>query len=166
MNSTLVESGRCMLEQANLGNAFWSEAIMTANVLRNRCPTRSLQHGTTPYQAIFGKKAILQTLKVFGCIAYVHIPSQLRSKRDAKATKCIFLGYSEDEKAYRLLDISSSKIIISRDVKFNEQKFVRNINYRHKFRNFGVADIISNTHESIRVGTAEIGKTIFRQMLC
>ena len=103
MNRTLVESARCMLEHANLGNAYWGEAIMTANFHRNRCPTRSLQHGATPYQIFFGKKPLLQNLKVFGYIAYVHIPNQLRSKWDA--TKCIFLGYSEHEKAYRLLDI-------------------------------------------------------------
>ena len=154
MNRTLVESGRCMLEHANLGNKFWGEAIMTANFLRNRCPTRSLHRGTTPYEIFYGKKPLLQNLKVFGCIAYAHIPSQLRSKWDAKAKKCIFLGYSEHEKAYRLLDISNSEIIISRDVKFNEREFIQNMKNTigetlcDKFRNFGVGDIIPETRES------------------
>ena len=37
-----------------------------------------------------------------------------------KSEKCIFVGYSEDEKGYRLLHPHSHDIIIIRDVKFDE----------------------------------------------
>jgi hypothetical protein len=37
-----------------------------------------------------------------------------------KIEKCIFVGYSEDVKGYRLLQPHSNKIIIRRDAKFDE----------------------------------------------
>jgi hypothetical protein len=37
-----------------------------------------------------------------------------------KSEKCIFVGYSEDVKGYRLLQPHCNEIIIRRDVKFDE----------------------------------------------
>ena len=41
-----------------------------------------------------------------------------------KSEKCIFVGYSEDVKGYRLLQTHSHDIIIRRDVKFDENILV------------------------------------------
>jgi hypothetical protein len=43
-----------------------------------------------------------------------------RGKLDAKGTKCLFLGYCEGTKAYRLMCVQSKKIIKCRDVEFME----------------------------------------------
>jgi hypothetical protein len=40
-----------------------------------------------------------------------------------KSEKCIFVGYSEDAKGYRLLQSHCNEIIIRRDVKFDENLF-------------------------------------------
>ena len=48
-NRTLVEMARCLLISSNLPSSFWAEAVLTANHLRNRCPSRSL-HGATPFE--------------------------------------------------------------------------------------------------------------------
>ena len=48
-------------------------------------------HNVTPEERYNGKKPDLSHLKVFGCIFYVHVPNELRTKLDAKAEKCIFL---------------------------------------------------------------------------
>ena len=53
-------------------------------------------------------------------VVYSHIPKDERQKLDAKARKCIFLGYSSSRKGYRLYDQSSHRVIHSHDVKFNE----------------------------------------------
>jgi hypothetical protein len=60
--------------------------------------------------------------KVFGCLAYVHIPEQKRGKLDDKTEKAIFIGYSENSKAYKLYNPITKKTIISRDVIFNEDE--------------------------------------------
>ena len=56
-------------------------------------------------------------LKVFGCVSY-----ELRKNLDNKGHKCIFVGYSEDTKAYKLYDPVARKVIISRDVQFFENE--------------------------------------------
>jgi len=58
-------------------------------------------------------------LRTFGCAAFSH---QSEGKLEPRARKCVFLGYPEGVKGYRLWDRSQKgvKIIISRDVTFNE----------------------------------------------
>ena len=74
----------------------------------------------TPYQGWHERKPNVSHLRIFGCNAYAHIPKNERSKLDPKGFKCKFVWYSETQKAFRLWDLSSGKIKISRDVMFNE----------------------------------------------
>jgi hypothetical protein len=66
---------------------------VTAIYIMNRTPTTAV-HGMTPKEKYSGRKPYLSHLKVFGCIAYVHVPDELRIKLDLKAEKCVFIGYS------------------------------------------------------------------------
>lgn len=59
-------------------------------------------------------------IRIFGSTAYAHIPKQNRQKLDVKSNKYVFVGYENNSKAYRLLNLSNDKIVISRDVKFIE----------------------------------------------
>lgn len=65
------------------------------------CPVKTIRD-KTPQEAWSGQNTNLSNLKVFGCIAYAHVPDQLRKNLDDKAEKCIFVGYIEETKAYRL----------------------------------------------------------------
>ncbi|KAF1332328.1 Integrase catalytic core protein, partial [Globisporangium splendens] len=123
MNRTLVESARCMIEHAGLSKRYWGEAVTTAAFLRNRCPTRATGHDKSPHEVWTQKKPLLKNLKVFGCHAYVHVPSEKRSKLDARSVLCRFLGYSDHEKTYRFEELSSSRIVVSRDMQFMEDTF-------------------------------------------
>ena len=55
-------------------------------------------------------------------MAYAHISDQLRKTLDSKGEKCIFIGYIEESKAYRLYNPSTKKLIVSRDVQFIEEE--------------------------------------------
>jgi hypothetical protein len=57
---------------------------------------------------------------VFGSEAWAHIPDEKRKALQPKSKKCIFVGYFEDVKSYRLLQPHSNEIIIRKYVKFNE----------------------------------------------
>lgn len=57
-------------------------------------------------------------MRVFRCIAYAMVPDEKRGKFDTKGTKCLFLGYFEGTKVYRLMCIETKKIIENRDVVF------------------------------------------------
>ncbi len=59
-------------------------------------------------------------MRVFRCIAYAMVLDEKRGKLDAKGTKCLFFGYCEGTKAYRLMCVQSKKIIKCRDVDFME----------------------------------------------
>lgn len=119
MNRTLVEMTRSMLH--DMPKKFWAEALSTAVYLRNRSPTTSVPD-MTPYEALQGEKPDVSHLKQFGCICYAHIPKDERKKLDSKATKCIFLGYGDRVKGYRLYDETRGKVIHSRDVRFDETR--------------------------------------------
>jgi hypothetical protein len=71
-----------------------------------------------------GHKPRVQHHRVFGCDAYVHVHKAHRTKLDAKAVKGIFIGYDPvRENGYRVYDIVSHRVIVSRDVRFFEQSF-------------------------------------------
>jgi hypothetical protein len=68
---------------------------------------------TTPNEAWSGKKPSISHLKLFDCDAFVHVPKEKRSKFDKKAIKCIFIGYKEGMKGYKLWDLASKKLVYS-----------------------------------------------------
>ena len=82
----------------------------------------SCREKKTPEEAWSGLKPLVDHFRVFGCVSHVHVPDNKRVKLDAKSFKCVLLGVSEESKAYRLFDPISKKIIISRDVVFEEDQ--------------------------------------------
>ena len=68
------------------------------------------------------KKPNVDHLRVFGCNVYAHIAKDERHKLDPKAKKCIFVGYGNETKGYRLYNPERGKVFYSRDVRFNEAK--------------------------------------------
>ena len=121
MNRTLVEQVRSMLFDSGLPHKFWAEALSTACYLKNVSPARALK-GMTPFQAFTGCKPNVKHLRIFGCVCYAHIPKDERKKLDYKSSKCIFLGYGSEVKAYRLYNLEKERVFHSRDVIFNERQ--------------------------------------------
>ncbi|MCO5554507.1 hypothetical protein L7F22_008036 [Adiantum nelumboides] len=114
---SLMEMARCMLKAKSFSHKLWMEAVACAVHVLNRCPTRALKT-ITPYESCYDRKPSVSCLRVFGSLAYAHIPQQLRGKLDDKAVKCIFVGYSSGSKGYRLYNPTTNKIFESRDVIF------------------------------------------------
>jgi len=85
----------------------------------NRNPTLAVKN-KTPEEAWSGVKPSVEQFRVFGCIAHVHVPDSNKTKLDDKSLSCVLLGVSEESKAYRLYDPTSKKIIIIRDIIFEE----------------------------------------------
>jgi hypothetical protein len=101
---------------------YWTEAILTANHVLNRCNPRSINGSKkTPFEWLFERKPNLDYLRVFGCVAYVHIPQELRNKLEARAHRGAFLGYVENGHGFKIL-LQDGSIITSRDVHFIESE--------------------------------------------
>ena len=120
-NRTILNMVRSMLAKSLGPKVFWPEAINWSVHILNRSPTFAVQN-MTPEEAWSGRKPSVDHLRIFGCIAFAHIPDEKRKKLDDKSEKCVFLGVSEVSKAYKLFNPFTKKIIISRDVVFDEEK--------------------------------------------
>src|ERR1044072_4585693 len=106
MNRTLLERTRAMLRTAGLAKSFWAEAVRTACYVINRSPSTAIDLKTL-MEMWKGKPGDYSSLHVFGCSVYVMYNSQERTKLDPKSRKCIFLGYVNGVKGYRLWDPTS-----------------------------------------------------------
>ena len=123
LNRTLMESAHTMIAHAGLSNNYWAKAVAAAAYVWNRTPTRAFKEAITPYERWYERKPNVSHLRVFGCIAYAHIPDIGRQKLDKKAEKLRFVSYSKASKEYRLLNEKNKKIIVRRDVLFDETNF-------------------------------------------
>ena len=59
-------------------------------------------------------------LKIFGCLYFSYVPRVKRDKLDKKYVLGVFIGYSSTSKAYQMYLPQTSKIVVSRGVKFLE----------------------------------------------
>ena len=112
---------RSMLKAKSLPKTFWSEAITCAIFLLNRCPIKAV-FGRILEEAWSGHKPEVSFLRIFGCIAYSYILKEHRKKFDDKSEKCIFIGYNDVTKGYKLYNPETGKLIVSRDVQFLENE--------------------------------------------
>ncbi|KAK9931773.1 hypothetical protein M0R45_019037 [Rubus argutus] len=120
-NRTVMNMVRCMLSEKRIPKTFWPEAANWAIYVLNRCPTLVVKDAT-PQEAWSGVKPSVEHLKVFWCVCHIHVPDVRRTKLEDKSFSCVFLGVSEESKDYKLYDPVGKKILISRDVVFEENK--------------------------------------------
>ena len=67
-------------------------------------------------------------MRLFGCDAYVRVPKEKITKLDSKFEKCIFIGYKDGLKGYKLWNRVTRKVVYSRYVVFREVKKLLNMN--------------------------------------
>ncbi|WZZ78411.1 hypothetical protein YC2023_098983 [Brassica napus] len=120
-NRHLMEVARSLMFQANVPKRFWSDAVSTACYLINRIPTRVLKD-QAPFEVLNQRKPSLTYMRVFGCLCYVLVPGELRNKLEARSRKAMFIGYSTTQKGYKCYDPEARRVLVSRDVKFIEER--------------------------------------------
>ncbi|GJV41645.1 retrovirus-related pol polyprotein from transposon TNT 1-94 [Tanacetum coccineum] len=118
-NRTLVEAARTMLIYAKALLFLWAEAVATACYTQNQSIIR-LHHGKTPYELLHDRKPDLSYLHVFGALCYPNNDSENLGKLQAKADIGIFIGYAPKNKAYRIYNRRTRKIIETIHVDFDE----------------------------------------------
>ncbi|KAF8391778.1 hypothetical protein HHK36_022012 [Tetracentron sinense] len=117
--SALVESmcekkGRVDTDTMNMANLTPRDLTIPSK--------HASRENKTPQEAWSGYKPSVSHLKIFGCIAYAQVLEAKRKKLDDRGKKCIFIGYSEESKAYKLYNPLTNKVVVSRDVIFSEEE--------------------------------------------
>lgn len=124
-NRTLKDTARALLYQANLPSSLWTKAVAAACEIRNRLPHSSLPNQISPHEAFFGSKPSLSHFKVFGSLAYPHIPEERRPKQsawDQRAIRFVLVGYPSSAN-YEIYNFTQRKFEIEHNVDIYEDEF-------------------------------------------
>ncbi|GKB67263.1 retrovirus-related pol polyprotein from transposon TNT 1-94 [Tanacetum coccineum] len=118
-NRTLQEMSRTMLNEQSLPQKFWCNAVDTSTYILNRILIRAIL-GKTPYEILRGRKPTLDYFIVFGRKCFILNTKDYLTKFDPKSYEGVFLGYSQNSKAYIILNKHTRKIEESLNVTFDE----------------------------------------------
>jgi hypothetical protein len=102
----LLNIGRALLFQSTLPKHFWSYTITHATYIINRTATPVLK-GKSPYEMMFNVLPDLNTLKVFGSLAYASTLQVNRTKLSPRGRKCVYLGHKQGVKGIILYDLQT-----------------------------------------------------------
>jgi hypothetical protein len=117
LNRTLQERARALLAGSSLPAEYWSEALTTANYVRNLSAVSNLPH--TPHQAFHHKVPDVSHLRVFGSKCSVLTPKQKRGgKFFPVSNEAVFLGY--DGPNYKILVNNKIEVVSRQHTKFTE----------------------------------------------
>lgn len=99
---------------------FWVDVVSTACYLIN-CMPSSILNGKVPHSILYPSQSLFPLSPLaFGCTCFVHDIRPHVSKLDPKSPKCVFLGYSRQQKGYRCSSFDLGRYIVSTDVTFFE----------------------------------------------
>ena len=86
MKRTLAESVKCMGLNVGLPKVFWAKTVNTASFIINKSPSLAMDF-KIPEEIQSSRPVDYSSLKIFGCLAYVHVLSGKHSKLDSKSRK-------------------------------------------------------------------------------
>lgn len=118
----LIETTITLLLQCCLTTKFWLEALTADMYLTNRLPHTSLQF-QIPFTLLFKTQPNFQLLKPFGCLCFPWLEPYAAHKLIPKSSPCVFLGYCDHTKGYKCYDLVTTKVSISRHVRFVKNEF-------------------------------------------
>lgn len=123
LNRSLLNISRSLMLSVVVKRSLWAEAVAAAAHIRNMLQTSTSQGKLIPWTLWFNKPPPLQQLRVWGCPTYVKTLTYVK-KFEPRATKGMLVGYANSESAYRVFLPSTNKVVISRDVTFNEDAVI------------------------------------------
>ena len=94
----------------------------------------------TPEEALSGYRPSVAHMNFLGDTAYAHVPKEKRRKIDDKSVKFVFIGYIIETISCKLFDPQAKKVIISKDVVFDEHGIYQSKHVWFELRK-GVVDI-------------------------
>ena len=123
---TLFEAAFAMLLTSRLGTVFWPYAVKYSALIFNHFPTQTAFGYMTPIQAKYGIIPDVSRFRTWGCVCYMHIPQQSRSREGfvEKAQRCYFMGIDTVTQSTIVWIIDLNEERISADVIFDEDQII------------------------------------------
>lgn len=118
-NRTVTEMSRSLLKSMKVPGRLWGEAVRHSVYFLNRLPTKAIG-SRTPFEAWCGRKPQLGHVRIFGCKANVRPAEPYLKKLDDRSVPMVYLGVENGSKAHRLYNPNTKKIVVRRDVVFEE----------------------------------------------
>ncbi|GKB63557.1 putative ribonuclease H-like domain-containing protein [Tanacetum coccineum] len=118
-NRTLIEAARTMLADSKLPTTFWAEAVNTACYVQNRVLIVK-PHNKTPYELFHGRTPTLSFMRPFGCHVTILNTIDHLGKFDGKADEGFFVGYSLNNKAFRVFNRRTRIVEENLHIRFSE----------------------------------------------
>lgn len=118
----LFNVARSLRLQAHLPKTFSGDCILTTTHLINLLPTKLLDY-KSPYELLYSKPPNYTPLKTFGYLCYITDVTGIKDKFDPRGLQCVFLGYPFGKKGYKVMDLSTRKSYVSKDVTFIKHIF-------------------------------------------
>lgn len=128
--------------------------MLMATHIVNRLPSVIL-HWKTPYEILYKREPDYMSLKFFGCLGYATNTLPHKRKFEDKAHRCVFIGYVPGQKAFKLYNLDTEQVMVSRDVIFYEDIFpFKDITHQEKGNNPVPLPIITGNPPNSEVITA------------
>ena len=118
----VLEMARALRFQASLPLHYWGDCVLTATHIINRLPTPVIGH-KTPYEMLYHHSPSYSHLRVLGCLAFASNPSRSKDKFQPRGVPCVFLGYPNNQKGCKLLNMFTRVEFVSRDARLYEHIF-------------------------------------------
>lgn len=132
---TLLGRMRTQLLQSGLPPSLWGELAVYCSLQLNCSPTRALDMHIPilEYQKVMVGHLHpfdFTRLRPFGCTAFVH-QQHRHNKLSTTSKKMIFVGIEHGARACRLWDPETTRVLVSGDVKYQEDEFPGNSKKSH-----------------------------------
>lgn len=118
LNRTLMQMVSAMQMWSGLPRSFWGDAVLTANYLKNRLPSKRIGM-KTPFEMWHQKKPEIGHIRTYGCLVHVHIPSETRAKMDKVSHQGVLVGF-QSSRQYKVYNSDTKAVGVHTSVKFFE----------------------------------------------
>jgi hypothetical protein len=121
-NRSVQQMERSMMNERNIPQIYWVEAIHTTIHILNKDHLRP-QSEKTPYELWFGRPASIKHFKFFGSKCYIKNSDENLGKYDGRADEGMFLGYATNNKGYKCYNKRLHKLVDCIDIKLMKRSW-------------------------------------------
>ena len=116
----VMNISRSIMIEAKAPNRLWAEAVANSIYTTNRTYKQSLNK--TPYEAYLNKKPHIGHMRKFLSPVWVHVYKDERNKLDKRAVEMKFVGYTQSDLIFRVIDKSLRTVKVETNVHFIKQQ--------------------------------------------